>query len=380
MTTVGPIADPPVDSGSAPDGASENLTSEAPPDAPNPPHRRRVRALLLPGLVLLGLALVLALAPVAHLAARRLPLPPNDPTPIVAGVTRPGTTAMRNLPIGLPPGVTIATTQDLQPYAVAALGSPGAEALMAALSSSDYLWPDGHFPWPYPYRFAALEPILDAAPPADLRIGATQLAAALIMLAGQPGSGNESAASKAAQLAYAVLDRTRAAGGCDGQLDLLLLVAGDPLTTTEILAEEQRRTLAACPDEPTPGWIVGQAQMRNLGIPLSPRPTYSNEELGDTLTTVITTFRDLTRRFPRDPAAVTGLGDAYLRVGLRLLYTQPFTARHDLRLAVAQYNRARFGQPRRVATGRADRNRNRCGFAAPRRGAGGLAGRRGGRP
>jgi hypothetical protein len=37
---------------------------------------------------------------------------------------------------------------------------------------------------------------------------------------------------------------------------------------------------------------------------------------------------------------VTGLGDAYLRAGLRLLYSQPFTARQDLRLAVAQYNRA----------------------------------------
>ena len=37
---------------------------------------------------------------------------------------------------------------------------------------------------------------------------------------------------------------------------------------------------------------------------------------------------------------MTGLGDAYLRAGLRLLYSEPFTARHDLRLAVAQYNQA----------------------------------------
>ena len=299
-----------------------------------------MRRLLLPGLVLLGLALVLAVAPVAHLAARRLPLPPNDPTPIVAGATRPDTTAMRNLPVGLPAGVTITTAQDVYPYAVAAFGAAGARELMAVLSSSDYISPDGGFPRPYPYRFAPLEPILDSAPPADLRNGATQLAAALITLAGQPGSGNEPAAWKAAQLAYAVLDRTRKSSGCDGQLDLLLLVAGDPMTTTEILADEQGRTVAACSDEPTPGWIVGQAQLRNLGIPVTPRPTYSDDESGAILTAIISTFRDLTQRFPRDAAAVTGLGDAYLRVGLRLLYSQPFTARHDLRLAVAQYNRA----------------------------------------
>lgn len=337
MTTVGPIADPPVDSGAAPPG---DLTTEAQANGPTPVRPRRVRTLLFPVLVLLGLALVLALAPVSHVTARRLPLAPEDPTPIVAGVTRLGTTAMRSLPIGLPAGVPITSTEDVYPYAVAALGVLGAQELMAVLSSSDYISPDGRYPWPYPYRFAPLEPILDSAPPADLRIGATQLAAALIRLAGQPGSDNGPAESKAAQLAYAVLDRTRESGGCDGQLDLLLLVAGDPLTTTGILADEQRRTVAACPHEPTPGWIVGQAQMRDLGIPVTPRPTYSNGESGATLTRIITTFQDLTRRFPQDAAAISGLGDAYLRVGLRLLYSQPFTARYDLRQAVAQYNRA----------------------------------------
>jgi len=336
MTTVGPIADPPVDSGAAPPG---DLTTEAQANGPKPQRPRRVRTLLLPVLVLLGLALVLALAPVAHLAARHLPLPPKDPTPIIAGSTRPATTALRNVPVGLPPGVTITTADDLQPYAIAALGAAGTEALTAILSSPDYISPNGSYPQPYPYRFAPLEPILDAAPPAELRSGATQFAAALITLAGRPGS-NDATASKAAQLAYAILDRTRASSGCDGQLDLLLLLAGDPLTRAEILADEHQRTAAACPDEPTPGWIVGQAQMRNLGIPLTPRPTYSDHDIDAKLTAIITTFQDLTTRFPHDTAAVSGLGDAYLRVGLRLLYSQPFTARHDLRLAVAQYNRA----------------------------------------
>jgi cellulose synthase operon protein C len=344
MTTVGPIGDSPVEPGSATDGPSEGLTPAAPADGPNPPRARRVRALLLPALVLLGLSLVLALAPVAHLAARRLPLPPNDPTLIVAGATRSDTTAMRNLPVGLPAGVTITSTQDVYPYAVAALGALGAQSLMAVLSSPDNLALYDGRPAAadllYPYHYPALEPILDAAPPADLRRGATPLAAALIMLAEQPGLDSP-AVSKAAPTAFGVLDRMRSAGGCDGQLDLLLLLAADDFTTTGILADEQRRTVSACSIEPTPDWIVGQAQMRNLELMFTPRgPTFTDDKTRKGRAAAIITFQALTVRFPRDTAAVTGLGDAYLRAGLRLLYSQPFTARQDLRLDVAQYNRA----------------------------------------
>ena len=50
---------------------------------------------------------------------------------------------------------------------------------------------------------------------------------------------------------------------------------------------------------------------------------------------------------------MTGLGDAYLRAGLRLLYSEPFTARHDLRLAVAQYNQAAIPEPATTPISRA---------------------------
>ena len=60
MTTIGPLADPPLDSRATPDGPSEDISAQAPAGGPKPP-RRRVRTLLLPVLVLLGLALVLAL-------------------------------------------------------------------------------------------------------------------------------------------------------------------------------------------------------------------------------------------------------------------------------------------------------------------------------
>jgi cellulose synthase operon protein C len=205
MTTVGPIADPPVDSGAVP---AEDLTTGAPANGSKPQRPRRVRTLLFPVLVLLGLGLVLALAPVAHLTTRHLPLAPNDPTPIIAGSTRPGSTALRNVPVGLPAGVPITSTEDVYPYAVAALGVLGAQELMAVLSSSntylDLQQSDQLRIDYYPYRYPALEPILAAAAPAELGSGATQLAAALIMLAGQPGLE-----SKAAPAAFALLDRTR---------------------------------------------------------------------------------------------------------------------------------------------------------------------------
>jgi hypothetical protein len=172
-----------------------------------------------------------------------------------------------------------------------------------------------------------------------LRRGATQLAAALIMLAGQPGL-DIPAAYKAAPAAFGMLDRTRSSGGCDAQLNLLLLVAGDDHTTTGILADELQRTVSACANEPTPDWIVGQAQMRNLQLTFTPRPSLTDDKTRGGLAAAITTFQALTERFPRDTAAVTGLGDAYLRAGLRLLYSEPFTARQYLRLAVAQYNQA----------------------------------------
>jgi hypothetical protein len=224
---------------------------------------------------------VLALAPMARLAARRLPLPPNDPAPIVAGASRPGTTAMRSLPVGLPARVMIAGAQDVYPYAVAAFGEFGAQAFMDLLLSPNnlalYAGSPSAADFLYPYHYSALEPILDAASPDDLQRGAIPLAAALIRLAGQPGLDSP-AVSKAAPAAFAVLDRTRASGGCDGQLDLLLLVAADDVTTTGILADEQRRAVSACPNEPTPDWIVGQAQMRNLTLMFTPRPSSTDDK------------------------------------------------------------------------------------------------------
>lgn len=305
----------------------------------------RLSTVALSGLTLLGVLLIIALAPAARLAADGLPLPPGDSAPLVEGATKSGTTALRELPVGLPTGQRIANLHDVYPYAVAALGEPGAQALLGVLSSTDELAPssDPHSGrYGYPYHYPVLEPILAKAPEGDFRRNATALAAALIGLAGQPVTQAQTGQTMrlAGPAAYAVLDRTRTSGGCDAQLDLLLLVAGDEFSSPETLVDEYRKSSAACPNDPTPGWITGQAQMRRLSGDLDPRPMRIDSYARTGIAMALATFQRLAGQFPRDTSVVTGLGDAYLRAGLLLLQSNPFTARDDLRLAVAQYNRA----------------------------------------
>ena len=135
-----------------------------------------------------------------------------------------------------------------------------------------------------------------------------------------------------------MLNRARAAGGCAPQLDLLVLLAADELTTPDILSREQQRTESACPHDPTPGWLVGQSQLRR--VPLSVSATYVDAQAIAVLRGAIATFRRLAAEYPRDTGVLTGLGDGYLRAGTHLRSSEPFTARQDFRKAIAAYNRA----------------------------------------
>ena len=176
------------------------MTSEGPPQSPPEGPQtgggsKRVVARrlgrgggLAAPLVITCLILVLGFAPVSRLVAHDLPRPPRS-APFVTGPQRAKATAVQNVPVGLPQGAGIRTAQDVFPYAVAALGGPGAVALMAVLKSSPGLssspvgYP-GHVE--YPYRYPALDKVLNRAPPASFASGATALGAALTMLAAQP--------------------------------------------------------------------------------------------------------------------------------------------------------------------------------------------------
>jgi predicted Zn-dependent protease len=297
-------------------------------------------------LVIVGLLFVLGFAPASRLAARDLPRLPSGPEQEVAGSHPARATAVKDVPVGLPRGARIRTARDVLRFAEAALGPSGAPAFLAVLRSSSLAesFPAGYLAGhlEYPYRYPALDTVLGKAPPASLASGATALGAALTVLAAQPSA--DTAVTNAGKAAYSVLNRARAGGGCAPQLDLFLLVAADENTSQDIIRREEQRTASACPHDPTPGWLLGQSQLR--GLPLSSSaafvlPAASVRALALTaLRSAIATFRHLAAAYPRDTGVLTGLGDAYLRAGTHLRLTEPFTARQDLRSAMEAYRRA----------------------------------------
>jgi pSer/pThr/pTyr-binding forkhead associated (FHA) protein/tetratricopeptide (TPR) repeat protein len=319
---------------------------------PSEGERRRGRfGSVVVWLIVAGALLVLGFAPVSRLAAHGLPRAPGSSVAVVTGSQHGNTTAIQAVPIGLPNDARIRTEADVFPYAVAALGKQKAQALMALLDAKSFLadtlvqsnTPDS-YGLSYPYRYPPLDAVLDNAPPASFASGATALGAALTVLAAQPQNKQNNLNSQvtpidnAGPAAYAVLNRARAAGGCAPQLDLLLLVAANQYTRAGILAQEEQRTEAACPRDPTPAWLVGQSQLRTPGVTLS--PTTVDAEVVAGLQASGTTFSHLAAEYPHDAGVLTGLGDSYLRTGTYLRSSEPFTAREDFRSAIAAYNRA----------------------------------------
>ena len=326
-------------------------------ESPEPPAGERPRGRagsVAAGLIIAGALLVLGFSPVSRLAARGLPGAPGSFAQVVTGPQHGITTAVQAVPAGLPDGASTRTAADVFPYAIAALGKPDALALMALLNSKSFLAeslvgygsPSTTNPYgvTYPYQYPPLDAVLDKAPPASFASGATALGAALTVLAAQPQSGAaipstaDMAISNAAPAAYGVLNRVRAAGGCAPQLDLLLLLTADQSTSGGILGREEQRAEAACPHNPTPAWLVGQAQLRMLVFSAS--PTIANPTMLAELQAANATFSHLAAEYPRDVGVLTGLGDSYLRAGTYLRSSEPFTARQDFRLAIAAYNRA----------------------------------------
>ena len=290
-------------------------------------------------------------------------------------------TAVQAVPAGLPNGARIRTAADVFPYAVAALGRSDALALMALLNSKNYLANDlaGYSTGTvnYPYQYPPLSAVLDHAPPASFASGGTALGAALTVLAAQPQSNNfqtfAGAISNAAPAAYGVLNRARADGGCAPQLDLLLLLTADQITVldadqstsggvlSQVLSQEERRTETACPHDPTPGWLVGQSQLRT--VVFADSATFADPHVVAALRAANTIFSHLAAEYPRDTGVLTGLGDSFLRDGTDLRSSEPFTARQDFRSAIAEYNRASaLGDERDAAPGVA---RALIGLGAP---------------
>jgi tetratricopeptide (TPR) repeat protein len=297
---------------------------------------------------------VLGLAPLSSLAGHRPDRPAGLVVEVSTGAGVPtGHSGRQDVPLGLPPGAEIRTPEDVRPYAVQALGPARADALLTILTSGEMLaasaagYPD------YPYRYPVLESLLGAPPDRELAPAWTALGAALTVLAAQAPMDYEfvDAEDNAGPAAFAVLHRARADGGCAAQLDFLLLVLGDAAISANaipsdpsVLVTEQRRAEEACPGDVTPGWLVGQAQLRLA----SEDPEHPGMPTAD----AVVTMEQLVEDHPTDVAALTGLGDAYLSAGMLLDGSSPFTARGYLRQAVATYDRAvDHGGQRHAAAG-----------------------------
>jgi cellulose synthase operon protein C len=355
------------------DRARSGALPAPPEEAPAEPEPPPLRALSRPGLaiaalVAIALVLILSVAPMAHLAGVR-PLAPGALYTVVTRAAA-GTSsatdeaAVRRLPEGLPAAATVRTADDVRPYAVAALGALAADRLMNAIGGSEDLSTeasDGAGNTPYPYRYPTLDPILDSAPAEDFRFGATALGAALVLLAGQPPFPNGTTGTaagmpilNAAPAAFAVLERARASGACAPQLDLLLLLVADEVTSdsrSDVLSTERQRAESACPGDPTAGWLIGQGQLRHN--PVAESASGSGVPAATTPPGVVT-MQGVVTRFPRSVLAHTGLGDAYLGTAVWLGGRQPFTSRAFFQQALAEYNAAaELGGAREAAPGQA---------------------------
>jgi tetratricopeptide (TPR) repeat protein len=280
-------------------------------------RRRIVDAVLLAAVVAL-----LAFPVLARLAASRLPIAPTA----VLAVISPGARGapLRDLPAGLRPGPAPRRLEDVRPAAVALLGERTAVRLLAFVSAQTFDAPTGEGK---PYRYPQLDRILPPAfGPAQVE-AATDLGARLALL-GDVRDPFDTRNVGAGAAAYALLDRARGGGACAPSLDVLLLVASDLNADESIVAAEAQRAAAACPRDPTPGWLLGEFQ-----------------SLTGYNARAFVTFRRVTREFPGSAAAWSGEADANVRFAAVQESSRAFVVRHRFERALAGYRRAVALQP-----------------------------------
>ncbi len=132
------------------------------------------------------------------------------------------------------------------------------------------------------------------------------------------------------RLALAVLNQAARGGGCAPRLNLAFLLAAE--VPTQGPASVQRafdQAVAACPDDPTALWALGEYQSVQVGTNVA-----------------AATFAVVERRFPRLGAAWSGAGDNALRRGYSLQDGgEPFAARQQFARALALYRRAEALDP-----------------------------------
>ena len=298
----------------------------------------------------LAVVLLLGFAPAAWVAEQGEPRPNGRTVELDRAEPTPTGAQVQEMPAGLPEGVTAETPESLRKLATAALGSRGAEQLIRLLARPDGTLRDkavgGRFGFgaPYPYRYPAMSRILEQSASAGWRENGAALGAALVLLASRDDvkyefgeTQGETRFPNAGPAAFAVLDRASSGGGCEVRLNLLLVVAADEQPRDGVVREAAERAMETCPDDPTPGWILGQfqslrAQQADAGISGDAVPDNAAAE-------ALATFESLIGQFPNSADVLAGAADVHVREGSRIAVSEPFTARHHFRTAVELYRR-----------------------------------------
>ncbi len=186
---------------------------------------------------------------------------------------------------------------------------------------------------PYPYRYPRIERLL----PPEMGEEGGDLGALLILAAG----AFQAEFPNAGPVAFAVLDRARAGGACEPQLDLAFLLSTSRNPFDDQVAREYERAAKACGDDPTPRWLLAQFQsQRAFAYDNGDRPGQELER-AERLRRPIATARALQRSHPGLAAGWTAEADTELRIGYQLDLMAPFGARQRFRRALALYRAAR---------------------------------------
>lgn len=237
-------------------------------------------------------------------------------------------------------------TLDLLPFgdgasALAALVADSAltPTLFDPLSSTAQRLPD-------PYLHPPIDALLDRVLPGPLDPARSAAASDLAGLLTVAAARFPDRFTNGAAVAYELLERARATGACDPELNLAALLALDPLPWDDDVAAAFERAAAACRGEATPLWLLGQYQSHlafftqdaRLSLPPS---LGADPRRAERLRRPFDTFRRLQRDYPGSPAGWSGEGDLQLRLAYAEARFEPFTARGRFRRALELYRRAR---------------------------------------
>jgi len=330
---------------------TETPPAEAAEPSTAPPPRRRLPRL---DPLLAACALVLVAFPfAATLGASGQPVEVREEAPPIA--TERAGAVLREVPVFTPGGAAAEAVAD-----GALLNDAG--AMRRALDDALELFPPrpraafkallargGPPPFysepAYPFRWPEVDAILDDALPEPLDERRSRAASDLGGLLVLGAVRHPYTELGSAPLAFAVLDRARAGRECLAQLNLAFLLSTHDRPRDAVTRAEYRRAAKACPDDPTPLWLLGQYSSRRAYVHVQ-----KDEQLGETEVDEIQTrdalgaFRELQRRFPRSSAGWAGEADAKLLVAYQLR-GRPFTARSSYRRALALYRHARSLDP-----------------------------------